>query len=124
MKSVDALSRKSPLGESDTAVIELAGEAVLVKQGEWSDWVEVSFDALPMGLASVSGTVRFYAQELRPRFRVYASPVNLSAADPAMPITSPDDFVEEFYDGVGFFYSQGLPEETDALKYVVFVDDV
>jgi len=110
-------------GETDTAVIEIGGQRALLKQGEWSDWIEVTFDALPMGLAAARGTVRFYAKEFRPDFQVYASPVNLSPADPAMPITSPDDFVDEVFDGMGFFYTQGMPEEVDALKDGVFHDD-
>jgi predicted AlkP superfamily phosphohydrolase/phosphomutase len=109
--------------ESDTAVVEVGGKTVLLKEGEWSDWVEIDFEALPLGLVTVSGIVRFYAQELRPRLRIYASPVNISPADPAMPISSPDDFAEEVYDEIGFFYTQGLPEETDALKDGVFDDD-
>jgi len=110
-------------GDTDTAVIEISGQKSLVRQGEWTDWIEVSFDALPMGLMSVSGSVRFYAKQLSPDFQLYASPVNLSPAAPVMPITSPDDFVEEIFGGIGFFYTQGLPEETDALKDGVFDDD-
>jgi predicted AlkP superfamily phosphohydrolase/phosphomutase len=109
--------------ETDTAVIEIAGQRALLMQGEWSDWIEVTFDALPMGLAPVQGTVRFYAKEFRPNLQVYASPVNLSPASPAMPITSPDDFVDEVFGGMGFFYTQGMPEEVDALKDGVFDDD-
>jgi hypothetical protein len=112
------------LGEgADSALIEVGGESVLLRQGEWSDWVEVTFEALPLGLAPVRGTVRFYAKELRPRLQVYASPVNVSPADPVMAITSPDDFVGELFRPLGFFYTKGLPEETDALKDGVFDDD-
>jgi predicted AlkP superfamily phosphohydrolase/phosphomutase len=110
-------------GDTDTAVIEISGQTLLVQQGEWTDWIEVTFDALPMGLMPVSGSVRFYAKQLSPGFQLYASPVNLSPATPVMPITSPDDFVEEIFDRIGFFYTQGLPEETDALKDGVFLDD-
>ncbi len=109
--------------ESDTAVVEVGGQSLLLRQGEWSDWVAVAFEPLPLGLMAVEGTVRFYALELRPRFRVYASPVNLSPSNPAMPITSPDDFARELFEEVGFYYTQGLPEETDALKDGVFDDD-
>jgi predicted AlkP superfamily phosphohydrolase/phosphomutase len=109
--------------EADSAVIEIDGRQTLLQQGEWSDWMEVTFDALPLGLAPVHGTVRFYAKELRPKLQVYASPVNLSPAGPPMPISSPDGFVHEVFDGMGFFYTQGMPEEVDALKDGVFDDD-
>lgn len=109
--------------ESDTAVVEVGEARVLLREGEWSDWVELSFDMAPMGLMPVTGTVRFYAMELRPRFRLYASPVNISPASPLAPITSPDDFVEELYAAVGSFYTQGMPEEQEALKDGVFSED-
>jgi predicted AlkP superfamily phosphohydrolase/phosphomutase len=107
----------------DAAAVEVDGQTVVVKPGEWSDWIEIGFDALPMGLMNVRGTVRFYAMEIAPRLRIYASPVNLSPAAPVMPITSPDGFAGELFDALGFFYTKGLPEETDALKDGVFDDD-
>jgi predicted AlkP superfamily phosphohydrolase/phosphomutase len=109
--------------ESDTAVIEVGDARVLIRQGEWSDWVELSFDMAPMGLMPVTGIVRFHAIELRPQLRLYASPVNISPASPLAPITTPDDFVEELYDELGFFYTQGMPEEQEALKDGVFSED-
>jgi predicted AlkP superfamily phosphohydrolase/phosphomutase len=109
--------------DHDSAVVEVGTGKTLVEQGKWSDWVEVSFDLLPMGMMPVTGAVRFYAQELRPNLRLYASPVNISPAGPFMPITSPDEFVEDIFSGVGFFYTQGMPEEQEALKDGVFSDD-
>ena len=105
------------------AVVEVGGQRALIHSGEWSNWLEVSFDALPLGLSPVDGTVRFYAKELSPGFRVYASPVNISPSGPALALTSPDDFSEELFGELGFFYTQGMPEETDALKDGVFDDD-
>jgi predicted AlkP superfamily phosphohydrolase/phosphomutase len=107
----------------DAVVIEIGGQRSLLRPGEWSDWMEVTFDALPMGLMPVPGTVRFYALELGRGFRIYASPVNISPSSPVMPITSPDEFADELFAAEGFFYTQGLPEETDALKDGVFDDD-
>jgi predicted AlkP superfamily phosphohydrolase/phosphomutase len=105
------------------AVVEIAGQRVLLREGEWSRWLELGFEALPLGLSSVAGTVRFYAMELSPGFRLYASPVNISPAAPAIPLTSPDEFSTELFEQLGFFYTQGMPEETDALKDGVFDDD-
>jgi predicted AlkP superfamily phosphohydrolase/phosphomutase len=104
-------------------VVEVGGQRALLREGEWSDWLEVNFDALPMGLSPVAGIVRFYAKQLAPGFQIYASPVNISPASPAVPLTSPDDFATELFESLGFFYTQGMPEETDALKDGVFDDD-
>jgi predicted AlkP superfamily phosphohydrolase/phosphomutase len=76
-----------------------------------------------MGLSTVSGTVRFYAKELSPGLQIYASPVNISPSAPAMPLSSPDEFATDLFDALGFYYTQGMPEETDALKDGVFDDD-
>ncbi len=109
--------------DHDSAVVEAGGSRTLLEQGKWSDWVEVGFDLLPMGMMPVTGSVRFYAQQLRPHLSLYASPVNISPAAPFMPITSPDGFVEEIFSSVGYFYTQGMPEEQEALKDGVFDDD-
>jgi hypothetical protein len=109
--------------QRDALVVEIADQRALLREGEWSDWLEVNFDALPMGLSPVAGIVRFYAKELAPGFQVYASPVNISPAAPAVPLTSPGDFASELYESLGFFYTQGMPEDTNALKDRVFDDD-
>ena len=83
--------------ETDTAVLRAGDDTVLLREGEWSDWVPVSFEALPLGLATLHGAVRFLAMELRPAFKLYASPVNLSAASPPQVVTSPEDWIGELY---------------------------
>jgi predicted AlkP superfamily phosphohydrolase/phosphomutase len=105
------------------AVVEIGDQRALLRQGEWSDWIAVDYDALPMGLVSVAGSVRFYAKQLSPGFQVYASPVNISPASPAVPLTSPDAFIDDLFTNLGFFYTKGMPEETEALKDGVFDDD-
>jgi predicted AlkP superfamily phosphohydrolase/phosphomutase len=109
--------------ESPTALVRAGSEVALLREGEWSDWIDVSFDALPFGLMTLHGAVRFLAMQLRPGFELYASPVNLSAASPPQVFTSPADFVEALYAKLGQFYTQGMPEETGALRDGVFSDD-
>lgn len=109
--------------EHETALLRAGSERVLLREGEWSDWVPVRFEALPLGLASLRGAVRFFAMELRPGFRLYASPVNLSAESPPQTFTSPEGWATELYDALGQFYTQGMPEETNALRDGVFSDD-
>ncbi len=100
-----------------------AAQAV-VREGEWTDWMAVSFDALPAGAMPLAGAVRFYAKELRPGFRLYASPVNLSAESPPQDLSTPSDFASDLADVLGGqYYTQGMPEETNALKDTTFSDD-
>lgn len=109
--------------EQDVVLIEAGDDRAVLRPGEWSDWMTLRFDALPWGLMPMDGIVRFYVRSLRPSFEVYASPVNISPAVPAQPLSTPDDFATELYDLVGHYYTQGMPEETNALKDRVFNDD-
>jgi predicted AlkP superfamily phosphohydrolase/phosphomutase len=109
--------------ETDTAMVSAGEGRALLREGEWSDWIAVDFDALPMGMLTLQGAVRFFAKELRPGFEVYVSAVNLSAAKPPQVFTSPDDWVDQLYSRLGQFYTLGMPEETGALRDGVFTDD-
>jgi predicted AlkP superfamily phosphohydrolase/phosphomutase len=95
------------------AEIRIGAERVLLAEGEWSRWLSVRFDALPL-LARVPGMVRFYLQSAHP-LRLYASPVNIDPADPAQPIAAPASYSRELVDAVGRFYTEELPEDTKAL---------
>lgn len=109
--------------DQDTVLIEAGTSSVLLREGEWSDWVTLTYDALPGGAMPFDGMVRFYAKELRPGFAVYASPVNIVPSNAAQPITTPDDWAADLGDILGNFYTQGMPEETNALKDGLFDDD-
>jgi predicted AlkP superfamily phosphohydrolase/phosphomutase len=108
----------SPL--EPTAWIRVGGGQTIVSEGSWSDWVEVSFDAMPMGLAPVTGMVRFYLKQVAPDFKLYVSPLNFAPAVPVTPIATPDEFTTELHDRLGNFYTQGMPEEVNALKDGLF----
>ncbi len=109
--------------QRDTIYIQAGSDTALIRQGEWSDWMKVSYDGLPGGVVAYDGMVRFYAKELNPGFAVYASPVNFVPSNPAQPITTPDDWSADLADILGNFYTQGMPEETNALKDGLFDDD-
>jgi hypothetical protein len=109
--------------DENVALVDAGGARAVLKQGEWSDWLEVKFDPLPGGLMALTGMVRFYAKELRPHFEVYASPVNISPATPAQEISTPSTFATDLASFLGPFYTQGMPEETNALKDGTFDDD-
>ncbi len=112
------LIRISP--DDELAWITIGDAQTIVREGEWSEWLDVTFDAMPGGMAPMMGMVRFYAKELKPGFKLYVSPLNFSAESPATPITTPDDFAPELADALGSFYTQGMPEETNAYKDGLF----
>ncbi|MBI2956067.1 MAG: alkaline phosphatase family protein [Acidobacteria bacterium] len=103
------------------AKIEFQEEQILLQQGEWSDWVRVEFELVPY-LASVSGICRFYLKQVRPTFQLYVSPVNIDPSEPALPLSTPEDYAPELARRVGFFYTQGIAEDTKALTAGIFDD--
>ncbi len=109
--------------EEDVLWIRVGGSETIVREGEFSEWLNVSFDALPMGMLSLHGIVRFYAKEVRPGFKLYASPVNIDPAAPAQPIATPDGAAEALAAALGPYWTQGFPEEINALKDGLFDDD-
>ncbi len=98
-----------------SADFQVAGREFVLRQGEWSPWIEVRFDLLPH-LASVHGICRFFLKQVSPVFQLYVSPVNMDPADPALPISTPENYSRELWEELGFFYTQGIAEDTKALS--------
>jgi predicted AlkP superfamily phosphohydrolase/phosphomutase len=92
----------------------------LLKVGEWSDWIPVTFPMVPM--QSLHGQVRFFLKSLDPFVELYASPINIDPLAPAMPIAHPEKYAAELAEATGRFYTQGMPEDTKALKAGVLSD--
>lgn len=100
----------------DTALIEVGEQRMLLKVGEWSEWLPVEFP-------SAHGIVRFYLKSASPHLQLYASPMNLDPCAPAQAITSPDSFSRHLCRCCGRFYTQGMPEDTKALVHGVLDDE-
>jgi hypothetical protein len=66
------------------AKIVIQGNEFVLKEKEWSGWKRVRFSLIPT--QSVSGMCLFYLKEVRPKFKLYISPVNI---DPARPPPAP-----------------------------------
>ncbi len=107
--------------DNPVAKIEIQGKELLLNEREWSDWIEVEFEMVPY-LEKVSGILRMYLKEVRPKFKLYVSPININPANPAMPISTPPDYSRQLVKEVGYFYTQGMPEDTKALSNHVFTD--
>ncbi len=91
---------------------------MILRQGEWSDWIRLEFPLI-RAVQSVSGIVRIYAKQLRPRFQVYVSPVNIDPAAPALPLSTPASYSRELAEALGPYYTQGIAEDTAALRHGV-----
>jgi predicted AlkP superfamily phosphohydrolase/phosphomutase len=109
--------------EANAAVIEVQGHKVLLKAGQWSRWTKLTFELPWYHLSSVGGIVRFYLQEVAPRFRLYVSPVNMNPSAPAMKISEPESFVQDVASHIGPFATVGFQEDYNARKNGIFTDD-
>ena len=108
--------------ESRMAKIVVQDNEIVLKEKEWSDWVQVEFKFIPL-LQSITGICRFYLKEISPEFKLYVTPINLDPSNPAMPICTPKDYSKELYKKFGYFYTQGMPEDTKALDQGIFNED-
>jgi predicted AlkP superfamily phosphohydrolase/phosphomutase len=79
--------------------------------------------ALGLPLQHLRGICRFYLKRIKPDVEVYVTPINLDPLSPAMPISHPDDYAAELASATGRFYTQGMPEETKALREGVLTRD-
>jgi predicted AlkP superfamily phosphohydrolase/phosphomutase len=98
------------------ATFRIGGQLFVLKQGEWSPWIHARFPFMD-GLAGASGMFRLYVQQLSPGIRIYRSPLNIDPADPALPVAAPVKYGRELARHIGEdFYTQGIEEDTSALR--------
>jgi predicted AlkP superfamily phosphohydrolase/phosphomutase len=95
------------------------GNEFILKVGEWSDWIPLGFSALPY-LGTINAIGRFYLQEVTPTFRLYVTPLQIDPAAPVMPISTPTSWSKQLSQRLGYFYTQELPEETQAFSAGIF----
>jgi predicted AlkP superfamily phosphohydrolase/phosphomutase len=100
-------------GDKGMGVILNDSEFTL-KEGDWSDWVDVSFDLY--GVIKIRGLVRLYLIEDYPRPRIYVSPIQIDPHNPVVAISSPMNYAGELADRIGRFHTIGMPEETWSLN--------
>ncbi len=98
------------------AKVIIQDRQVVLQPGEWSEWIPVRFEMLPLGTASANGIVRFYLKEIRPDFKLYVSPVNVDPSNPVLPISQPPGYTRELHEALGYFSTLGIPEDTKALS--------
>jgi len=107
--------------EHDAVRVTIDDDAFLLQVGEWSDWKTVKFD-IAGPLKGITGICRFHVKSVRPYFQLYVTPINIDPANPALPISTPENYASDLYEKIGRFYTQGMAEDTKALEHGVFED--
>ena len=113
--------------DNRSAVIEWQGNRVLLREREWSDWQTVEFNMGPgvggVHVQTIRGLIRMHLRQVQPTIELYVSPIQVKPDQPALPVSMPDAFSAEVSDAIGPYYTQGLPEDTQALRHKVLTRD-
>ncbi len=107
---------------ADVARLVVGDTERVLEIGEWTEWIDVDFELLPplfgfLPLApNLTAMARFYLRQVRPEVELYVSPLNFDPYRGDLPISTPEEFAAELAEISGRFYTQGMPEDTQALK--------
>jgi predicted AlkP superfamily phosphohydrolase/phosphomutase len=96
------------------AKVVIQGHEFVLREKEWSGWTRVSFNLFPT--QTVHGICLFYLKEVRPKFKLYVSPIHMDPARPALPLSTPESYARDLERRFGPFFTKGLPADTSALE--------
>jgi predicted AlkP superfamily phosphohydrolase/phosphomutase len=96
------------------AKIVIQDNEFVLREREWSGWTRVRFNLFPT--QSVHGICLFYLKEVRPKFKLYVSPIHMDPARPALPLSTPESYARELERRFGPYFTKGLPADTSALE--------
>lgn len=107
--------------DDDSARIEMNGEKITLRVGEYSDWQTVRFKS-GLGFAA-RGICRFYLKSISPELEIYVTPVNIDPGRPDLPVSHPVTYSIYLAKLFGPYATLGLAEDTWALNEQVLDDD-
>ena len=103
-------NRSGREGPERGATIEIAGQSIRLKQGEWSRWINLDFRVNLF--VRLHGMAQMYLMAAGPELQLYISPVNWKPDAPPLPISSPASFSEQLYERIGPYRTLGWAEAT------------
>jgi predicted AlkP superfamily phosphohydrolase/phosphomutase len=111
----------------DSATIEIAGESLVLKAGEWSKWIDLDFRVNL--LIRVHGMAQLYLIRADEDLQLYISPVNWKPDSPPLPMSSPESFSADLFERLGYYRTLGWAEATwpleeGRLDEKAFMDDL
>lgn len=108
--------------EQSVIRIVIQNQTLILKEKEWSDWVVVKFPLISYAVEA-SGICRFYLKNTRRPFGLYVTPINIDPANPSIPLTTPPDYSKRLVKELGYFYTQGMVEDTHALSTKILSEE-
>ncbi len=113
----------------DSLRIQVSGNEVTLKPGEWSDWVGITFPF--NSLIKLQGIGKFRLLSIEPEVRLYLSPIQFDPKNlpPGFDITAPAAWINDLTDEHGLFKTMGWMIDTWSLTNgtvdePVFLEDV
>lgn len=92
--------------------IDVSGNHLELKTGQWSDWVRFTFPF--NALIKLHGIGKFKVESLTPEVKLYLSPIEFDPENlpPGFAITTPGDFVHDLTSRFGLFKTKGWMIDT------------
>ena len=95
---------------SGHAEIDIDGQRVTLKTGEWSKWLNVDFSINVF--VRLHGMLQLYLIAGEQELQLYVSPVNFKPDAPPVPMSSPAGFAGDIYRRLGPYRTLGWAEAT------------
>lgn len=112
--------------QANAVMIEIQGQKILLKPGEWSRWLRLDFPISGPAFvptSHVGGICRFCLLQGNPSFRLYVTPINIDPSAPAIRMSEPPSFVQDAANQLGLFYTTGFQEDHKARSNGIFSDE-
>lgn len=96
--------------------IEVSGQTLNLKAGEWTDWVKFEFPFNP--LIKVHGISRFHLISVQPEIKLYLSPINFDprSLPPGFRVSTPPKWAPELAKKLGPYKTLGWQIDTWAIS--------
>jgi predicted AlkP superfamily phosphohydrolase/phosphomutase len=127
----DVLKKRTYLEAPLTVKADRAGKAVTVvypggeatlKEGEWSSWIEWSFEASPQ--YTINAISRIHVLEAGDQVRLYMTCLQYDPAKPYIPFATPGEYGAELKERYGNFKTIGWIYDTHGLRQDVLTEEL
>lgn len=95
---------------SGKADIDINGQRVTLKTGEWSKWITLDFTVNLF--VRLHGMAQLYLTSADQELQLYVSPINFKPDAPPVPMSSPANFAADIYRRLGPYRTLGWAEAT------------
>ena len=106
---------------AQSVAIKLPTETLTVKEGDWTKWIEWTFDVTPQ--FKVHAISRFLVLEAGEHVRVYMACLQYDPRNPYIRMSTPEKYSGELADRYGLYKTIGWIYDTHALRQDALTDD-